>query len=77
MVAFREIKREIYVTTHFQCFLHTLGTDACGLESRCEKIMRYKDGIIGLDINYTDTVNDVSPPLINLADDQAWEDPLS
>lgn len=39
--------------------------------------MRYKDGIIGLDINYTDTVNDVSPPLSNLADDQAWEDPLS
>lgn len=37
------------------------------------KIMRYKDGIIGLDINYVDTVNDVSPPLVNLADDQAWE----
>lgn len=57
----------MYVTTHF----HTLRIDACGLESRCEKTMRYKDGIIGLDINYVDSVSDVNPPLVSLADDQA------
>ena len=67
---------KMYSTAHFQCFFHTLGMNGSVWKADMKR-MKQKSEIITLDINYVDSVSDISPPLVNSADDQAQEGLLS